>query len=226
VRSEPGDVPGTQRASKGGLIISEARPVSLRGYGYAGAPGIYADRHIGGWRRVTDAVHRKGGRMFLQLWHVGRQSHTGLQPNGEAPVAPSAIRAEGDADSVNGRLPFTPRLKKKACNKAGHALTLAASLAATFTASLALPVASAIAAACEDRITAELRQISVPPEDVKSMKVDLRRGGGRAFTNYRVNGWLRMHSCTGYAVVTLTHNCFVPRSYTTGDCRIDGIPQY
>lgn len=114
MRSEPGDMPGnlmveyyTQRASKGGLIISEATPISLRAYGYAGAPGIYADRQIAGWRRVTDAVHRKGGRMFLQLWHVGRQSHTDLQPNGDAPVAPSAIRAEGHAYSVNGEVPFS-----------------------------------------------------------------------------------------------------------------------
>jgi hypothetical protein len=81
----------TQRASKSGLIISEATPVSIRGFGYAGAPGIYSDSQVAGWRRVTDAVHAKGGRIFLQLWHVGRQSHTELQPNGEAPVAPSAI---------------------------------------------------------------------------------------------------------------------------------------
>src|SRR3546814_14618085 len=108
-RSKPGDMPGdlmveyyTQRASKGGLLISEATPVSLRGYGYAGAPGIYADRHIAGWRRVTDAVHRQGGRMFLQLWRVGRQSHTDLQHGGTAPVAPSAIRAHGQAYSGNG----------------------------------------------------------------------------------------------------------------------------
>src|SRR6201987_3601918 len=82
MRSDPGDIPSdlmveyySQRASKGGLIISEATPVSIRGYGYAGAPGIYSDRQIEGWRRVTDAVRAKGGRMFLQLWHVGRQSH-------------------------------------------------------------------------------------------------------------------------------------------------------
>src|SRR3546814_19382886 len=92
----------TQRASKGGLLISEATPVSLRGYGYAGAPGIYADRHIAGWRRVTDAVHRQGGRMFLQLWRVGRQSPTDLHPRGTAPVAPPAIRAAGPASPLNG----------------------------------------------------------------------------------------------------------------------------
>jgi N-ethylmaleimide reductase len=114
MRSDPGDIPSdlmveyyTQRASKGGLIISEATPVSIRGYGYAGAPGIYSDRQIAGWRRVTDAVHAKGGRIFLQLWHVGRQSHTDLQPNGEAPVAPSAIAAEGYAYTKQSEVPFS-----------------------------------------------------------------------------------------------------------------------
>jgi N-ethylmaleimide reductase len=99
MRSDPGDIPSalmveyyTQRASNVGLIISEATPVSTRCNGYAGA-----DRQIAGWRRVTDAVHAKGGRIFLQLWHVGRQSHTDLQPNGDAAVAPSAIAPEGHA---------------------------------------------------------------------------------------------------------------------------------
>ena len=114
MRSDPGDIPSdlmieyyTQRASKGGLIISEATPVSIRGYGYAGAPGIYSDHQIEGWRRVTDAVHAKGGRIFLQLWHVGRQSHADLQPNGEPPVAPSAIAAEGYAYTRQGEVPFS-----------------------------------------------------------------------------------------------------------------------
>jgi N-ethylmaleimide reductase len=114
MRSDPGDIPGdlmleyySQRASKGGLIISEATPVSIRGYGYAGAPGIYSDRQIAGWRHVTDAVHARGDRIFLQLWHVGRQSHPDLQPNGEAPVAPSAIAAEGYAYTKQGEVPFS-----------------------------------------------------------------------------------------------------------------------
>jgi N-ethylmaleimide reductase len=114
MRSEPGDLPSDlmveyygQRASRGGLIISEATPVSVRGYGYVGAPGIYSDLQIEGWRRVADAVHRKGGRIVMQLWHVGRQSHTDLQPDGEAPVAPSAIAAEGHAYSKNGEVPFS-----------------------------------------------------------------------------------------------------------------------
>jgi len=114
MRSDPGDIPSdlmveyySQRASKDGLIISEATPVSIRGNGYAGAPGIYSDHQIEGWRRVTDIVHAKGGRIFLQLWHVGRQSHTDLQPNGEPPVAPSAIAAEGHAYTRQGEVPFS-----------------------------------------------------------------------------------------------------------------------
>ena len=114
MRSDPGDIPSdlmvkyyTQRASNGGLIVSEATPVSIRGNGYAGAPGIYSDGQISGWQRVTDAVHAKGGRIFQQLWHVGRQSHVDLQPNGEAPVAPSAIAAEGYAYTKRGEAPFS-----------------------------------------------------------------------------------------------------------------------
>ena len=114
MRSEPGDKAGalmreyyTQRTSDGGLIVSEATPVALEGYGYAGAPGIYDDAHIDGWRAVTDAVHAGGGKIVMQLWHVGRQSHRDLQPDGGAPVAPSAIRAEGDAYTPNGPAPFS-----------------------------------------------------------------------------------------------------------------------
>jgi N-ethylmaleimide reductase len=114
MRSDPGDIPSdlmieyyTQRTSRGGLIISEATPVSTRGNGYAGAPGIYSDTQIAGWQRVTNAVHAKGGHIFQQLWHVGRQSHVDLQPNGDPPVAPSAIAAEGYAYSKRGEVPFS-----------------------------------------------------------------------------------------------------------------------
>ena len=114
MRADLGDRPGdlmveyySQRASDGGLIIAEATPVSRQGYGYAKAPGIYSDEQIPGWRRVVDAVHGKGGRIFLQLWHVGRQSHPDLQPGGAAPVAPSAIRADGYAYSEKGEVEFT-----------------------------------------------------------------------------------------------------------------------
>ena len=81
-----------QRASAG-LLITEASQVSQQGQGYHGTPGIYSSEQIAGWRKVTDAVHARGGRIFIQLWHVGRISHTSLQPDGAAPVAPSAIRA-------------------------------------------------------------------------------------------------------------------------------------
>jgi N-ethylmaleimide reductase len=81
-----------QRASAG-LIVSEGTQISQQGQGYVWTPGMYSDAQIDGWRRATDAVHEAGGRIFAQLWHVGRISHVSLQPNGGAPVAPSAIRA-------------------------------------------------------------------------------------------------------------------------------------
>jgi N-ethylmaleimide reductase len=111
-RAGPGNVPGalavqyyTQRASAG-LIATEATQVSPQGVGYPGTPGIHSDAQVAGWRRVTDAVHRAGGRIFLQLWHVGRISHPSLQPDGALPVAPSAIAAEGEAFTASGPQPF------------------------------------------------------------------------------------------------------------------------
>ena len=99
--SQPGDVPNDlnaqyyrQRAGAG-LIIAEATQVSPQGKGYAFTPGIHSDAQVEGWRKVTSAVHEAGGRIHLQLWHVGRISHPSLQPNGEKPVAPSAIKPEG-----------------------------------------------------------------------------------------------------------------------------------
>jgi N-ethylmaleimide reductase len=83
-----------QRASAG-LLITEASQVSQQGQGYQDTPGIYSKEQVAGWRKVTDRVHDRGGRIFIQLWHVGRISHTSLQANGIAPVAPSAIRAKG-----------------------------------------------------------------------------------------------------------------------------------
>lgn len=96
----PGAVPAeitaqyyAQRASAG-LIISEATAISQQGQGYADVPGLYATQQLDGWKRVTQAVHEAGGTMVVQLWHVGRVSHTSLQPGAGAPVAPSAIRAK------------------------------------------------------------------------------------------------------------------------------------
>ena len=81
-----------QRASAG-LLIAEATQISRQGQGYQDTPGIYTQAQIEAWRTVTEAVHARGGRIFLQLWHVGRVSHVDLQENGAAPVAPSALRA-------------------------------------------------------------------------------------------------------------------------------------
>jgi N-ethylmaleimide reductase len=82
-----------QRASAG-LIITEATQVSPQAQGYQDTPGLYTPEQISAWRQVTDAVHDKGGKIFVQLWHVGRVSHVSVQPGGAAPVAPSAIRAQ------------------------------------------------------------------------------------------------------------------------------------
>lgn len=107
-RAAAGLVPGpqtaeyyTQRASAG-LIISEASQISQQGQGYQDTPGIYTQDQVAGWRVVTDAVHAAGGKIFLQLWHVGRISHVDLQKDGAAPVAPSAIPAKGKTFVNNG----------------------------------------------------------------------------------------------------------------------------
>jgi len=100
----PGDLAAEyygQRVSAG-LLISEATQISRQGQGYQDTPGIYSQAQIDGWRKVTTAVHAKGGRIFLQLWHVGRVSHVDLQENGAAPVAPSAIRAQTKTFVNNG----------------------------------------------------------------------------------------------------------------------------
>lgn len=90
-----------QRASAG-MIVTEATQVSAMGKGYLDTPGIHAPEHVAAWRQVTDAVHAAGGRIVLQLWHVGRISHTSLLPGGAAPVAPSAIRARTQTFTPNG----------------------------------------------------------------------------------------------------------------------------
>lgn len=89
-----------QRAGAG-LIVAEATQVCPEGQGYQDTPGIHSDAQVAAWKPVTEAVHARGGKIFLQLWHVGRISHVSLQPNGQAPVAPSAIRANSKT-FVNG----------------------------------------------------------------------------------------------------------------------------
>jgi len=93
-----------QRASAG-LIITEATPISPMGHGYPLLPGIYTDAQIAGWKKVTDAVHAKGGKIVIQLWHVGRISHPSLL-NGETPVAPSAIKPAGKAFTFQGLVDY------------------------------------------------------------------------------------------------------------------------
>ena len=90
-----------QRASAG-LIISEATNISPQARGYALTPGIWSEQQVAGWKTVTDAVHAAGGKIVCQLWHVGRFSHVDLQPDGAAPVAPSAIRAQGQTYTEQG----------------------------------------------------------------------------------------------------------------------------
>ena len=98
-----------QRASAG-LIVSEGTNISPQSRGYAFTPGIYSQAQIEAWQPVTEAVHGKGGRIFVQLWHVGRISHPLLQPNGALPVAPSAIKPAGNAFTASGYQPcVTPR---------------------------------------------------------------------------------------------------------------------
>jgi len=95
----------TQRATQGGYIVAEGTVISETGHGYYGAPGIYTGEQVEGWKRVTTAVHNKGGIIFDQLFHVGRQSHRSLQPNGGQPVGASAIEFEDFVYTPTGWVP-------------------------------------------------------------------------------------------------------------------------
>jgi N-ethylmaleimide reductase len=115
-RAGAGDAQGALNATyyaqraEAGLIISEATQISQQGKGYAWTPGIYSEAQVAGWRLTTDAVHEKGGLIFAQLWHVGRISHPDLQAHGGLPVAPSAIRPNGQAFTETGfKSHVTPR---------------------------------------------------------------------------------------------------------------------
>ena len=115
-RAEAHNVPGDlsveyyrQRAAAG-LIISEATSISPAGFGYPNTPGIFSEAQVTGWRKITDAVHAVGGRIFLQLWHVGRISHPVFQPEGGLPVAPSAIPPAGQVFTGSAMADYvTPR---------------------------------------------------------------------------------------------------------------------
>lgn len=90
-----------QRAGAG-LIITEGAQISPRGQGYVNTPGIFTAQQIDAWKKITDAVHAEGGKIVVQLWHVGRISHTSLQPGGASPLAPSAIQAKADTFTDRG----------------------------------------------------------------------------------------------------------------------------
>ncbi|BCH54928.1 alkene reductase [Agrobacterium vitis] len=90
-----------QQRATAGLLITEATAISHQGQGYADVPGLYTPEALEGWKAVTKAVHEAGGKIVTQLWHVGRISHTSLQPNGGKPVAPSAITAKGKTYIIN-----------------------------------------------------------------------------------------------------------------------------
>ena len=121
MRAGPGRVPTplmaeyyAQRAAAG-LIVTEATAISQQGTGCPNTPGIYTDEQVAGWQRVTEAVHQAGGRIFLQLWHMGRISHPSFQPDGGLPVAPSAIAPRsGQVLTETGMQPYvTPRALEK-----------------------------------------------------------------------------------------------------------------
>ncbi len=119
---QPGNVPSAmnacyyaQRASAA-FIVSEATQVSMQGQGYAWTPGIHSREQVEGWRLVTGAVHKAGGLIFLQLWHVGRISHPALQPDRMLPVAPSAVRPQGQAfiENAGGEGELVPFVEPRA----------------------------------------------------------------------------------------------------------------
>lgn len=95
-------------ATGAGLIVSEATQISPEGQGYLDTPGIHSAEQVAGWRRITDAVHAEGGRIVVQLWHVGRISHVSLQPNGQAPVSSTARVANGKTFVAEGFVPCSP----------------------------------------------------------------------------------------------------------------------
>src|SRR5471032_1031710 len=114
LRANPDDSPSelmvqyySQRASDCGLLIAESTHMSRDSRGYLGAPGIYEDAHIPGWKRIADAVHAKGGVIFMQLGHDGRQSHVDMT-GGALPIAPSVVPFETDVMTQDGWVPASP----------------------------------------------------------------------------------------------------------------------
>lgn len=115
LRAQAGGIPGPlmaqyyeQRASEGGLLITEAAAALADGNGYLGSPGLYHDDQIAGWRKVTERVHAKGARIFAQIYHAGRQSHSDLRPFGDRPVGASDVPHQTMAHTADGWVPATP----------------------------------------------------------------------------------------------------------------------
>lgn len=108
----PGEVPNALNAryyaqrADAGLVFTESTAISARGLGWRETPGIFTDAQVTGWRRVTEAVHAKGSRIYLQMWHCGRNSHPLTQPDGQVPLGPSAVQPFGTVRTVKGRLPL------------------------------------------------------------------------------------------------------------------------
>jgi N-ethylmaleimide reductase len=114
LRAEPDGTPSAmmvdyygQRASRGGMIITESAHPSFDSRGYEGAPGIYTDAHVEGWKRIADVVHAKGGLIVMQIAHDGRQSNVALS-NGRSPISPSVVPFEGQAFTKDGWVPVSP----------------------------------------------------------------------------------------------------------------------
>ncbi|MDO8960559.1 MAG: alkene reductase [Methylophilus sp.] len=103
---QPINVTYYEQRATAGLIVTEATPISALAHGYPALPGIYTDAQVAGWKKITDAVHAKGGKIVIQLWHVGRISHPSLLPNNALPVAPSAIKPAGKAFTYQGLVDY------------------------------------------------------------------------------------------------------------------------
>lgn len=131
-----------------------------------------------------------------------------------------------DGDSVKADSLVQPVLADWGATATSCCRRLQAAVAVVSVCAFSVLAPAAEAAECEGRIAEELRRVSLLPEEVSSIKIVANRGGGQAFTNYRVNAWTRRHSCRGYTVVTLTHYCAVLQSYTSGECKIEGSPRY
>ena len=178
-RAGPGDAPTAlnatyyaQRAGAG-LIITEATQVSPQGLGYPQTPGIHSAEQIAGWKLVTDAVHAAGGRIFLQLWHVGRISHPSLQPGGALPVAPSAIAPAGQAWTLDGMKPYvTPRALETARSPASSRITATGPPTRKRRASMALkstaPTAICSTNFCATRPTAAPTNMAAAPKTARA----------------------------------------------------------